>query len=157
MRPHFHLAAVLLLFFSGLGLASAAERQGEPFRPGEAQIAFKTLDGDVQQVNVDEIWRIRAATAHDEPAGAVVIDYGFERLSAKEDLESVAGKVTSLRPLKKFTAPGGAPVYIIAAKIIGITRPIPHQHHEKTKAVIVAREGQQQVQESREAITETLK
>ena len=40
--------------------------------------------------------------------------------------------------------------------MIGITRPIAHQHHQNAHAVIVAREGQTQVQESREAISEAL-
>jgi hypothetical protein len=31
-------------------------------------------------VNPDEIWRIRATSTSDEPPGAVVIDYGFDRV-----------------------------------------------------------------------------
>jgi len=61
-----------------------------------------------------------------------------------------------MRPLKKFTLPGGAPVYIVTSKVIGITRSIAHLHHQNAHAVIVAREGQTQVQESREAISEAL-
>jgi hypothetical protein len=61
-----------------------------------------------------------------------------------------------MRPLKKFTLPGGAPVYIVPSKVIGITRALTHQHHPNAHAVIVSREGQTQVQESREAISEAL-
>ena len=41
--------------------------------------------------------------------------------------------------------------------MIGINRPIPHQHHENSHSIIIAREGQQQVQETRQAITDALK
>ena len=58
--------------------------------------------------------------------------------------------------LKKFTLPGGAPVYIVAAKVTGVTRAIPQQHHPNAHAIIVSREGQTQVQETREAISEAL-
>ena len=61
-----------------------------------------------------------------------------------------------VRPLKKFTLPNGAPVYIVAAKVTGVTRAIPHQHHPNAHAIIVSREGQTQVQETREAISEAL-
>ena len=109
-----------------------------------------------QQVNPDEIWRIRAASTSDEPPGAIVIDYGFERVYVKESLASVVEKVDGVRPLKKFTLPGGAPVYIVAAKVTGVTRSIPQQHHPRAHAIIVSREGQTQVQETREAISEAL-
>jgi hypothetical protein len=44
------------------------------------QLTFQTLDGDTQQVNPDEIWRIRATSTTDEPTGAIVIEYAFERV-----------------------------------------------------------------------------
>jgi hypothetical protein len=124
--------------------------------PQGVQLTFQTLDGDTQQVNPDEIWRIRATSTSDEPPGAVVIDYGFERVYVKESLASVVEKVGGVRPLKKFTLPAGRPVYIVAARVTGITRAIPHQHHPNAHAIIVSREGQTQVQETPEAINSAL-
>ena len=112
------------------------------------------MDDNTQQVNPDEIWRIRSAATSDEPPGSIVIDYAFERV--KDSLANVVEKVSSIRPLKKFTLPGGAPVYIVPSKVIGITRAIAHQSHPNAHAVIVAREGQTQVQELREAVSEAL-
>ena len=120
------------------------------------QLTFQTLDGDTQQVNSDEIWRIRATSASDEPPGAIVIDYAFERVYVKESLASVVEKVGGGRPLKKFTLPGGGPVYIVLAKVTGVTRAIPQVSHPNAHAIIVSREGQTQVQETREAINEAL-
>ena len=116
----------------------------------------RTLDDNTQQLNPDEIWRIRGAATSEEPPGATVIDYAFERVYVKDSLANVVEKVSGVRPLEKFTLPSGAPVYIVTSKIIGITRPIAHQHHQNAHAVIVAREGQTQVQELREAISEAL-
>ena len=65
-------------------------------------------------------------------------------------------KVGSVRALKKFTLPAGKPVYIVPAKVTGVTRAIPHQHHPNAHAIIVSREGQTQVQETREAISEAV-
>ena len=127
------------------------KRQPAAIAPQSALLTFQTLDGATQQVNPDEIWRIRATSASGEPRGAVVIDYGFERVYVKESLASVVEKVDGVRPLKKFTLPGGAPVYIVAAKVTGVTRSIPHLHHPSAHAIIVAREGQTQVQETPEA------
>ncbi len=107
-------------------------------------------------MSLDEIWRIRATSTSDEPPGAVVIDYAFERVYVKESLASVVEKVGGVRPLKKFTLPAGKPVYIVAVKVTGVTRAIPHQHHPNAHAIIVSREGQTQVQETREAISEAL-
>ena len=112
-------------------------------------LTLQTLDGDTQQVNPDEIWRIRAS-------GAVVIDYAFERVYVKGSLASVVEKVGGVRPLKKFTLPGGRPVYIAAARVTGVTRAIPGQHHPKAHAIIVSREGQTQVRETPQAISEAL-
>jgi hypothetical protein len=124
--------------------------------PQGGQLTFQTLDGDTQQVNPDEIWRIRATSASDEPPGAIVIDYAFERVYVKESLASVVEKVGGVRPLKKFTLPGGGPVYIVATKVTGVTRAIPHQSHPNAHAIIVSREGQTQVQETPDAISEAL-
>jgi hypothetical protein len=152
LRP---LALMLSLL---MGRADAA-RAAAPQASGEAahvQISFQTLDGDVQQVNVDEIWRVRAASTRDEPAGAVVINYAYERLFVRDTLESVVDRIRQQRDIKKFTLPSGAPVYIVASKVIGINRPIPQQAHQNSRSVIVLREGRQQVQESREAIRQAL-
>ena len=61
-----------------------------------------------------------------------------------------------VQPLKKFNLPGGRPVYIVAAKVTGVNRVIPQQHHPNAHAIIVAREGQTQVQETPEAVNEAL-
>jgi hypothetical protein len=140
------LSVLALLGFCLVSWAAAAQ----------GQLTFQTLDGDTQQVNPDEIWRIRATSTIDEPSGAVVIDYGFERVYVKDSLASVVEKVGGVRPLKKFTLPAGRPVYIVAGRVTGITRAIPHQHHPNAHAIIVSREGQTQVQETPEAINSAL-
>ena len=146
------LGLLLTCLVSWTALAETDERQSAD----GAQLTFRTMDDNTQQVNPDEIWRIRGAATSDEPPGAIVIDYAFERLYVKDSLANVVEKVSGMRPLKKFTLPGGAPVYIVPSKVIGITRAIAHQSHPNAHAVIVAREGQTQVQESPEAIKEAL-
>ena len=153
------LSGLALLCFCLVSWTAAAEtdkRHPAAIAPQSALLTFQTLDGATQQVNPDEIWRIRATSASGEPPSAIVIDYGFERVYVKESLASVVEKVDGVRPLKKFTLPGGAPVYIVAAKVTGVTRSIPHLHHPSAHAIIVAREGQTQVQETPEAILEAL-
>src|SRR5262245_746582 len=149
-----------LLCFCLVSWTAAAQetdtRQPAAIAPQGAQLTFQTLDGDTQQVNPEEIWRIRATSTSDEPPGAVVITYALERVYVKETIASVVEKVGGVRPLRKFTLPGGAPVYIVTAKVTGLTRAIPHQHHPNAHAIIVSREGQTQVQETREAINTAL-
>ena len=149
------LALLLTCLVSWTALAETDKRQSAP-QDSESQLTFHTLDDNTQQVNPDEIWRIRAAATSEEPRGAIVIDYAFERVYVKDSLANVVEKVNGVRPLRKFTLPSGAPVYIVVSKVIGITRPIPHQHHQNAHAVIVAREGQTHVQETRETISEAL-
>jgi hypothetical protein len=154
------LSVLVLLCFCLVSWTAAAQetdkRHPAAIAPQGAQLTFQTLDGDTQQVNPEEIWRIRATSTSDEPPGAVVIYYGFERVFVKDSLTSVVEKVGGVRPLKKFTLPDGAPVYIVATKVTGITRAIPHQSHPNAHAIIFSREGQTQVQETPEAINETL-
>lgn len=154
------LSVLVLLCFLLVSWTAAAQetdkRHPAAIEPQGAQLTFQTLDGDTQQVNPEEIWRIRATSTSDEPPGAVVIDYAFERVYVKDSLASVVEKVGGVRPLKKFTLPGGAPVYIVATRVTGVTRAIPHQSHPNAHAIIVSREGQTQVQETPEAINETL-
>jgi hypothetical protein len=149
------LALLVSLLMSAIPVVTAAERPA-PDDTSDVQISFETLDGDVQQVNVDEIWRVRAASTSDEPAGAVVINYAYERIFIRDALESVVDKIRQQRDIKKFTLPSGAPVYIVASKVISINRPIPQQAHQNSRSVIVMREGRQQVQESREAVRQSL-
>ena len=146
MKSSLSVLALLCFCFASW---TAAAAQG-------AQLTFQTLDGDTQQVNPNEIWRIRATSTSDEPPGAVVIDYGFDRVYVKDSLASVVEKVGGGRLLRKFTLPAGGPVYIGAAKVTGVTRAIPGVHHPNAHAIIISREGQTQVQETREAINEAL-
>ena len=147
--PRISMVSVLALLCFCLVSWTAEAQQG-------VQLTFQTLDGDTQQVNSEEIWRIRATSTSDEPPGAIVIDYAFERVYVKESLASVVEKVGGVRPLKKFTVPAGGPVYIVATKVTGVTRAIPHVHHPNAHAIIVSREGQTQVQETREDINQAL-
>ena len=124
---------------------------------GGDELLFTTLDNDTQNINAEQIWRVRSASISDEPAGSIVIDYGDERIFVKGSLDNVVEKIRTQRELRKFTSPSGAPIYIAPDKVIGINRPIPHQHHENSHSIIIAREGQQQVQETRQAITDALK
>src|SRR5262245_48066780 len=102
-------SSLALLCFCIASLTVVAEetdtRSPAAIAPQGTQLTFQTLDGDTQQVNPDEIWRIRATSTSDEPPGAIVIDYGFERFYVKESLASVVEKVGRVRPLKKFTLP----------------------------------------------------
>jgi hypothetical protein len=160
------LSAAILIGCMGAAIAQQSLQQGPnqgQERPTptatdpHAQLSFHTLDDDVQQVSVDQIWRIRAASTRDEPAGSIVVDYGWTRVFVKDSLENVVGKLRSYRDVIKFTSPSGEPIFIPRDKITGITRPIANQHHQKSKSIVVAREGQQQVQESRETIIDAMK
>ena len=158
--PRISMVSVLaLLCFCLVSSTAAAEETDKhpptAMAPQAAQLTFQTLDGDTQQVSSEEIWRIRATSTSDEPPGAIVIDYGFERVYVKESLASVVEKVGGVR-LLKFTLPGGGPVYIVATKVTGVTRAIPNLHHPNAHAIIVSHEGQTQVQETREAINQAL-
>jgi hypothetical protein len=124
--------------------------------PQGKQLTFQTMDGDSQRVYPEEIWRIRATFTSEEPPGAVVIDYGSERVFVKESLASVVERVAPLRHLEKFTLPVGGPVYIGAARVTGVIRAIPNLSHPKARAIIVSLEGRTQVQETREAIIEVI-
>jgi hypothetical protein len=149
------LALMVSLLFLGASAAWAAETQDKPANP-HAEITLHTLDGDVQQVNIDEIWRVREASGRDEPSGSIMVDYAFERVFVKEPLNTIIDGIRAQRKVEKFTSPVGAPVYIVADKVIGISKALPFQHHPNTKAIIIAREGQQQVQESRDAVRDAL-
>jgi aminopeptidase N len=155
MKSSLSVLALLCLFLVSWTAAAQDTDEHQPKAMG-GQLTFQTLDGDTQQVNPDEIWRIRATSTSDEPPGAIVIDYAFDRVYVKESLASVVEKVGSVRPLKNFTLPAGAPVFIVAAKVTGVTRAIPARDHPNAHAIIVAREGQTQVQETREAVAEAL-
>ena len=91
------LSGLALLCFCLVSWTAAAEtdkRHPAAIAPQSALLTFQTLDGATQQVNPDEIWRIRATFASGEPPSAVVIDYGFERVYV-ESLASVVEKVDS--------------------------------------------------------------
>jgi hypothetical protein len=139
---------LVISFLSGWVSAAGADPN--------ASMSLHTPDGDVQQVNIDEIWRVRESSGSDEPIDARVIDYAFERLYVKDSLDSVINNIRSQRKIEKFTSPSGAPIYIVAERVIGIARALPYQHHQNSKSLIIAREGQQQVQESRDAVREAL-
>jgi hypothetical protein len=153
-------AAAMLLMIGGLSgpsaLAGPAE-QPTHVAQNSGQLLFNTLDDNTQDINAEEIWRVRAASGSDEPPGSIVIDYGFERIFVKDKLDNVVEKIRGQRDLRRFTSPVGAPIYIAPDKVIGVNRPIAAQHHQNSKSIIIAREGQQQVQETRQAITDALK
>ena len=95
------LSGLALLCFCLVSWTAAAEtdkRHPAAIAPQSALLTFQTLDGATQQVNPDEIWRIRATSASGEPPGAIVIDYGFERVYVKESLASVVEMVDGVRP-----------------------------------------------------------
>jgi hypothetical protein len=156
MTPNLRFFWLLICCLVGLTSAADAVEQRAKLVDRTAIISFQTLDGDIEQIDLDQIWRIRAASTRDEPVGATVIDYAFERLFVKDPLEKVVEQIGKQRDVKQFTLPSGAPVYIIAEKVIGITRAIPAQHHPNSKSIINAREGALQVQESRQTIRDAL-
>ncbi len=139
-----------------VSVAAAVEQPPKAADPN-ARISFHTLDNDIQQVNIDEIWRVRGATGRDEPASTIVVDYAFERLFVEGSLEDIIAQIRDKNRIARFTLPSGAPVYIVTDKVIGITRAIPGQHHPNSKSIIIAREGEQQVQEPRDAVREALR
>ena len=145
----------IALLTGGVSATGAAAQDAKTADP-VGKISLHTLDGDVQQVNIDEIWRVRGPSGRDEPAGAVIVDYAFERLFVKGPLESVINDIGSQRKIVKFTSPSGAPIYILPEKVIGISRALPYQHHENSKSIIIAREGQQQVREPRDSVRDAL-
>ncbi len=146
---------VLCCLMVWAGAASAVENQADA-ADRSAIISFETLDGGVEQINLDQVWRIRASLTSDEPAGVTVIDYAFERLFVRDRLDTVIEKLRTQRNLKQFTLPSGDPVYIVPEKIVGIQRALRNQHHQNSKSILIAREGGQQVQESRETVREML-
>lgn len=145
----------IALLTGGVSATGAAAQDAKTAAPA-GKISLHTLDGDVQQVNIDEIWRVRGPSGRDEPAGAVIVDYAFERIFVKGPLESVINDIGSQRKIVKFTSPSGAPIYILPEKVIGISRALPYQHHENSKSIISAREGQQQVREPRDSVRDAL-
>ena len=89
------ISGLALLCFCLVSWTAAAEtdkRHPAAIAPQSALLTFQTLDGATQQVNPDEIWRIRATSASGEPPGAIVIDYGFERVYVKENLRQRGGE-----------------------------------------------------------------
>ena len=148
MLPRARFLLLVLSLLTGLASAAGADPN--------ASLSLHTPDGDVQQVNVDEIWRVRESTGGDEPVGARVVDYAFERLYVTDPMDSIINSIRSQRKIERFTSPSGAPIYIVAEKVIGIARALPYQHHQNSKSLIIAREGQQQVQEPRDAVREAL-
>jgi hypothetical protein len=80
----------------------------------------------------------------------------IERVFVNDPLEKVVGRIGEHRHVRRFTLPSGAPVYIVAEKVIGIARALPNQHHRKSRSIIIAREGQQQVQETRQAVRDAI-
>jgi hypothetical protein len=155
MRSSRSALALCVCLVSGTVAAQKTDER-QPEASAMVQLTLQTLDGDTQQINPGEIWRIRATSTSDEPPDAIVIDYAFDRVYVKESLASVVEKVAGVRPLKKFTLPAGGPVYIVATKVTGVTRAIPHVSHPNAHAIIISREGQTQVQETPQAINEVL-
>ena len=93
--PRISIVSVLALLCLVSWTAAAQETDERPpaaIAPQGAQLTFQTLDGDTQQVNPEEIWRIRATSTSDEPPGAIVIDYAFERVYVKEKSRQRGGE-----------------------------------------------------------------
>jgi hypothetical protein len=62
-------------------------------------------------------------------------------------------------PLEEFAADGFTHIealFLVITKVTGVTPAIPHLSHPNAHAIIVSREGQTPVQETREAINEAL-
>ena len=141
MKSYLSALALLCCFVSATAAAEEPDkRHPVAIAPQGGQITFQTMDGDTQS---------------DEPPGAIVIDYAFERVYVKESLANVVEKVGGVRPLR-FTLPGGGAVYIVPARVTGVTRAIPNLSHPNAHAIIVSREGRTQVQETPETINEAL-
>lgn len=158
MRIAVTLSVAGFLLAAGASSHAAPDDSGALPRQAGGQLSFDTLDDDVEQISAAQIWRVRSATSRSEPAGAIVIDYGFDRLFVKDTLDNVVAKIRAQRELRQFTMPSGGPIYIAPDRITGVSRPIPNQHHQNAGAVILLREGeQQQVRETRQAVTEVIK
>jgi hypothetical protein len=114
-------------------------------------IAVDLRDGGTQLVQFGEIWRIRRAFASDEPAGTTVIDFANNRLFVATPLADLVANAGKKLPLVQFTAPNGAPIYMVASKVTDIYNSLPGQHNPLSKAVIGTRDGTQQVAESADA------
>jgi hypothetical protein len=141
-------------FLSGTNVIGAQQQLTGSWDPN-ATISYQTLDGKLEKIGVSAIWRIRATLPHGEPPGATVIDSMFNRIFVKDSIENVISQIHD-KNIRKFTAPRGEPVYMAADKITRILRPIPTQHSHNTKAIIVTRVGQQQVQESPGSVQDAL-
>lgn len=135
--------------------ATAADT-GQTPRSDNAHVVLTTADGRTQSIQLDQIWRVRSAFAEGEPQGRTVVDFAFSRLFVQHKVEDVVKEINKSTPLIKLTAPNGSSTYVVIEKIIDIQKPIRVQHHPKTKAVIAAREGRQQVQESTTRVIEII-
>lgn len=134
---------------------NAADPDTTP-RSDNAHVVLTTADGRTQSIQLDQIWRIRSAFAEGEPRGRTVVDFAFSRLFVQNKVEDVVKVIHKSTPLVKLTAPNGSNTYVVVEKIIDVQKPIRVQHHPKTKAVIAAREGKQQVQETTAKVIEII-
>ena len=128
------LSVLALLYFCLVGWTAAAQ----------AELTFQTLDGGMQQINSEEIWRIRATYASDEPPGAVVIDYAFERVYVKDSLHRCeqGGRRTAFKEI--YPARRSASLHRC------------HQGDRRHRAIPHRLTPMPRVQETPEAINETL-
>lgn len=113
-----------------------------------AGIIVDLRNGGTQVVQFNEIWRIRAAYASDEPPGTTVIDFANNRLFVATPLGSLVSSIAQKIPLTQLTAPNGDPVYLVADKVTDVSRALPGLHNPLSKTVIGTRDGTQQVLES---------
>ncbi len=119
-------------------------------------IWVKLLNGEMRSVRANQIWRLRPSVSHDEPEGATVLDFAFERLFVANSVEDIAEKIGGMRRLARFTMPNGQPVYLVASKVIETFKAIRGQHHPEANTVVGTREGTQQVRETQERAIEII-
>ena len=125
--------------------------------PSELYIWVKLLSGEMRSVRADQIWRIRLSFSSDEPVGATVLDFAFDRLYISNSVDDIAARIGGKELLARFTTPNGLPVYIVASKVIETYKAIRGHHHPAAKAIVGTREGIQQIREPQERAVEIIR
>lgn len=124
--------------------------------PDKLHIWVKLLNGEMRSVRADQIWRLRLSFSSDEPAGATVLDFAFDRLYISNSVDDIAAQIGGKKRLARFTTPNGRPVYMVASKVIETYKAIRGHHHPAAKAIVGTREGIQQIREPQEKAVEII-